>query len=101
QRDVKFEWGRLEFHHLSMAEFVGFLYRYNAPVQQAADRPVIDKTGLAGFFDFVLEWTPDRSDGAGLSIYSAIEQQLGLKLQSNKSPMEFLVIDHAEKPAVN
>jgi bla regulator protein BlaR1 len=105
QVDVKFGRGRLEFHHQSISGLAGYLYSHNAPVQQAADRPVIDQTGLSGFFDFTLEWTPDSPQpdptASGPSIYIAIEQQLGLKLQPERAPVEFLVIDHAEKPMVN
>lgn len=105
QFNVKFGQGRLEFQHQSMSRLAEYLYIHNAPVHEAADRPVIDKTGLQGFFDFTLEWTPDahRSDptASGPSIYTAIEQQLGLKLQPERSLVEFLVIDHAEKPTLN
>jgi uncharacterized protein (TIGR03435 family) len=68
------------------------------------DRPVFNGTGLTGTYDFSLEWTPD-SDGtsppAGPSIFSALPEQLGLKLESSKKPIEMLVIDHAEKPDAN
>ncbi len=63
------------------------------------------KTGLDGFYDFTLEWAPETTEydpAATLpSSYAAIEQQLGLKLQPKKPPIEFLVIDHAEKPTGN
>jgi uncharacterized protein (TIGR03435 family) len=105
QFSVKFGRGRLEFRHQTTSGLAEYLYTYNAPVQIAADRPVIDQTGLQGFFDFTLEWTPDTSQpdpaASGPSIYTAIEQQLGLKLQPEKSPVDFLVIDHAEKPEAN
>lgn len=69
--------------------------------QQPAERPVIDMTGLQGFFDFTLEWSPEatQADSAVTepSLFTALEQQLGLKLQAQKSSAEFLVIDHAEK----
>ncbi len=68
------------------------------------DRPVFNGTGLTGAYDFSLEWAPD-SDGkslpAGPSIFSALPDQLGLKLESSKKPIEMLVIDHAEKPDAN
>ena len=69
----------------------------------AAGRPVIDKTGLTGSYSFTLEWTPDGSpgDASGPSIFTAVEEQLGLKLESSKAPAEFLVVDHAEKPSGN
>jgi uncharacterized protein (TIGR03435 family) len=74
-------------------------------------RPVIDKTGLIGKFDFELSWaadltlatgTPDPvADASGPSIFTALQQQLGLRLDSQKGPIEMLVIDHAEKPTEN
>ncbi|MBZ5633528.1 MAG: TIGR03435 family protein [Acidobacteriia bacterium] len=75
-------------------------------------RPVIDKTGLTGKYDFVLEFTPDLSgiplpagfpgptDGAsdpGTNIASAVEKQLGLKLTSTKGKLDVIVVDRAEK----
>ena len=79
-------------------------------------RPVLDRTGLDGKYKFKLEWTEDRSpigkgdeiptdanppDPSGPSIFSAIQQQLGLKLESQKGPVEIIVIDRAEKPSAN
>jgi uncharacterized protein (TIGR03435 family) len=65
--------------------------------------PVVDETGLEGVFDFKLAWdpaadgiSPDDARDSGPSIYTAL-QQLGLKLESRKMPVDFLVIDHAEK----
>jgi uncharacterized protein (TIGR03435 family) len=70
------------------------------------DRPVIDKTGLTGSYDLKLNWAPDYGgppapDANGVDIFTAIQEQLGLKLESQKAPIEFLVIDHAEKPSEN
>jgi uncharacterized protein (TIGR03435 family) len=72
------------------------------------DRPVIDKTGLIGRFDFHLEFLPDEHgtpadpvDGAGPSIFTAVQEQLGLKLSPAKGPVEVIVVDHAEKPSPN
>jgi len=85
-------------------------------------RKVEDKTGLTGKYDFTLQWTPDESQGAmfkgpspepqgaasppppdasGPSIFTALEEKLGLKLESQKGPVEILVIDHVEKPSEN
>ncbi|HEY1759079.1 MAG TPA: TIGR03435 family protein [Bryobacteraceae bacterium] len=69
-----------------------------------AGRPVIDKTGLTGSYNFSLEYTPDGTPAdvaTGPSIFTALEDQLGLKLVSSKAPTEILVIDHAEKPTQN
>ncbi len=69
-------------------------------------RPVLDKTGLEGTYDFSLEWTPGDKQGTehGPSIFAAVQEQLGLKLlESNEqtASVQMLVIDHAEKPAEN
>jgi len=81
-------------------------------------RIVVDKTGLAGNYDFNLTWTPDnmpqRPPGApeplingnpidpnGPSIFTAVQEQLGLKLDSQKGPVSVLVIDRAERPTEN
>jgi uncharacterized protein (TIGR03435 family) len=79
------------------------------------DRPVLDRTGLKGGYDFELSWTPDLPAGfpeggqingqvvdtSGPTIFAAMEKQLGLKLEAQKGPVEILVIDHAEKPVEN
>jgi uncharacterized protein (TIGR03435 family) len=69
--------------------------------------PVVNRTGLPGIFNFKLRWTPERAKvpdtGAAEapSIFTAIQEQLGLRLRSQKAPVEILVIDHAEKPSEN
>ena len=60
------------------------------------DTPVIDATGLEGAFDFTLTWAPDGMP----SIFDALQEQLGLKLEAGKSNVEVLVIDHAERVPV-
>ncbi len=69
------------------------------------DRPVLDKTGLTGTYDYKLSWTPERdgvpSDSSSVILPIAVQEQLGLKLESQKAPIEILVIDHAEKPSAN
>jgi uncharacterized protein (TIGR03435 family) len=68
-------------------------------------RVVIDRTGLTGNFDVNLEWTLDdiqaASDGTGPSIFTAVQDQLGLKLESQKGPVEILIVERAEKPSEN
>ncbi len=72
-------------------------------------RPVRDLTGLTGKYDFRVEWTPDagpcpdapETAADGPSLFAAMQQQLGLKLESTKGPVEIIVIDHAEKPEGN
>jgi uncharacterized protein (TIGR03435 family) len=70
------------------------------------DRPVLDKTGLTGTYDYTLNWTPERDgvpppDSSGVTLPIAVQEQLGLKLESQKAPIEILVVDHAEKPSAN
>ena len=75
-------------------------------------RPVVDKTGIAGRYDLMLRWTPDNgaipapggSDSgadSAPSLLTALEEQLGLKLESEKGPVQVLVIDHVEQPTQN
>jgi len=59
--------------------------------------PVLNSTGLEGVFDFTLTWTPDNMQADGPSIFAALEEQLGLKLEASKSKVEVLVIDHVER----
>jgi uncharacterized protein (TIGR03435 family) len=68
------------------------------------DRTVVDKTGLAGNYDIYLKWTPDDRQGkpgAGPTLFTALEEQLGLKLDAVKGPVNALVVDHVEKPSEN
>jgi uncharacterized protein (TIGR03435 family) len=63
-------------------------------------RPVVDMTGLAGNYSFVVYFTPEgpnSADGSEPSIFGALQEQLGLRLEARKGPVELLVIDHAEK----
>jgi uncharacterized protein (TIGR03435 family) len=62
-------------------------------------RPVVDRTGLSGPFDLELTWSSDQTaDTAGPSIFTAIQEQLGLKLESQRAPIEVMVIDRLERP---
>ena len=82
-------------------------------IGQRQNRPVVDHTGLKGFWDFTLEFVPDGMserrgpDGAilppldGPNIYTALREQLGLKMQSQKIPVDVYIIDHVEKPTAN
>ena len=75
-------------------------------------RPVEDRTGLAGNFDIDLDWTPDRpppadapalpaTDSNGAGLFTALQEQLGLKVESRKNSIDMLVVDHAEPPTEN
>jgi uncharacterized protein (TIGR03435 family) len=97
----------LPARNTTMADFAG--------VMQAAvlDRPVVDQTGLTGKFDFTLKWEPDDSQFGGHvppasassdlqpNLFTAIQQQIGLKLDAVKTPVDVLVIDHVDKPSAN
>ena len=70
-------------------------------------RNVVDKTGVSGRFDIHLQWTPDQApagaDSVGLgasavSLFTALEEQLGLKVESSRGPVDVLLIDHIERP---
>jgi len=69
------------------------------------DRPVTNKTGITGRFDFHLEYARDGAapsdEPPGPSIFTAVQEQLGLKLTPAKGPGEFIVIDHVERPSEN
>lgn len=103
--------GKLVFLAMSVADFCQNL------MWNALDRPVIDKTGIAGKFNFRLEFAPDEttpffrsgsvdpvaapSEPVGPSIFTALQQQLGLKLQPGRGPIESIIIDHIERPSEN
>lgn len=95
--------GKMDATHCSMSYFSWLL-------SQFLDQPVIDQTGLTQFYDFKLEWTPEPPPGVdparlpptnGPDIYTALREQLGLKLESRKGPVEVMVIDHVQKPSEN
>jgi uncharacterized protein (TIGR03435 family) len=80
-------------------------------------RTVVDQTELTGYYDFTMQWAPDAGESVGPkglpeaprepqasdgpSLFTAIQEQLGLKLEGHKGPVEMLVIDKAEKPSEN
>ena len=74
---------------------------------RSVDLPVVNRTGLQGSFNLRLEWTQekaranDNSTAESPSIFTAIQEQLGLRLRAQKQPIEVLVIDHAELPSEN
>jgi uncharacterized protein (TIGR03435 family) len=100
-------------HNMTVANFAKWFQT------DVLDRPVIDRTGLTGFYDFTLKWTPDesqfprrRQNGAAMPSFSdgmseepalneAAERQLGLKIERIKTMVPVMVIDHAEKPGEN
>jgi uncharacterized protein (TIGR03435 family) len=65
------------------------------------DRPVLDKTEVSGVFDIDLKWSADSDTEAGPSLFTAVQEQLGLRLQASKSPIEALIIDRIDRPSKN
>jgi uncharacterized protein (TIGR03435 family) len=72
-------------------------------LSRVLERPVLDSTGLKGTYDIELKWTPDEGqrregdpDGPS-SIFTAVQEQLGLKLEGHRGPVEIIVVDHAER----
>jgi len=93
---------------VSIAGFADFLARRRSELP--VDLPVLDMTGLKGFYDLTLDWFPEPRpwghgktdvpvalDKSGPTLLVAIEEQLGLKLETRKAPIEILIVDHAEK----
>jgi uncharacterized protein (TIGR03435 family) len=102
--------GNLPATNATIADFAG--------VMQSAvlDRPVVDQTGLEGRFDFQLKWTPDETQFGGMGarvpspaddaaappdLFTAMQDQLGLKLQATKAAADVIVIDRVSKPSEN
>jgi uncharacterized protein (TIGR03435 family) len=102
--------GRMVVSNATMGEF--------AQAMQGAvlDRPVVDRTGIKGRYDFTLDWTADDTQFAAFGprppaasgapdalpdLFTAIQQQLGLKFESTKATVEVFVIDRVEKPSAN
>lgn len=89
--------GRIDSRNTSMEHFAQILGRQ-------MDLPVLNRTGLDGVYNLKLEWTPEaaqQGNDAGPTIYTAIQEQLGLRLRSARMPVDVLVIDHAERPTEN
>ncbi|HWE84498.1 MAG TPA: TIGR03435 family protein [Terracidiphilus sp.] len=106
--------GDLGVRNLTMAEFATWMQ------SSVMDKPVMDQTGLKDKYDFTLKWTPDDSQFAQFrgavapapqpagenpnappSLYTAVQEQLGLKIEATKAPDDVIVIDHVEKPSPN
>jgi len=96
----------LPARNASMKDFTSLLQR------AILDRPVVDRTGLSGRYDFELEWAPDESQFGGdipaasatapsLPLFSAMQQELGLKLEPTKASIDALVVDAVERPSEN
>ena len=96
-------------HDATMGDFAALLTR------TTLDRPILDRTGLEGRWDFTLRWLWDESQFGGQvppppagdpaaslpPLFTAIQEQLGLKLESQKADVPVLVIDHVDRPSPN
>jgi len=105
--------GSMKVMNMTMAAFCSVMQRV------VLDKPMVDQTGLTDRYDFTLKWTPDESQfiqmrGAGYSVpaggddpnappglYTAIQEQLGLKLEATKALTDVIVVDRAERPSAN
>jgi len=104
------QWGKLVGRNAGIKDFA-------AQIQNVVlDRPVVDETGLSGRYDFTLSWTPDESQFTPITerippptdpanapppLFTAIQEQLGLKLEAGNARADVIVIDRLEKPAPN
>jgi uncharacterized protein (TIGR03435 family) len=101
--------GAMVNQNATMADFAGVMQG------SVLDRPVVDRTGLPGRYDFTLNWTPDESQFGGMgvrvpppppdaqapSLFTAMQEQLGLRLDSTRAQVEVFVIDRIERPSEN
>ena len=69
--------------------------------EQSLDRPVVDETGLSGWYAAYIEWSDDVTQTEKPSLFTAVREQLGLKLETAERPLEVIVIDGAERPSPN
>jgi uncharacterized protein (TIGR03435 family) len=98
---------KLPARNATIAQFASMMQR------GVLDLPVVDQTGLTGRYDFDLEWAPDESQFGGQlrratnpdesrpSLFAAMQEQLGLKMQTAKGPVSAIVVDRAERPSEN
>jgi uncharacterized protein (TIGR03435 family) len=96
----------LPARNATMSEFASVMQR------AILDRPVVDKTGLSGRYDFDLTWAPDETqfggevrpapeDAPSPPFFEAVQQQLGLRLEATRGPVEALVVDNVDRPSEN
>jgi len=98
--------------HVTLPARNATIVQFAAMMQRTVlDRPVVDQTGLSGTYDFDLEWTPDENQFGGSlpqspestkpSLFIAMQEQLGLRLEATRGPVRALVIDRVERPSEN
>jgi uncharacterized protein (TIGR03435 family) len=103
--------GDLGVRNATMGDFTSMILQ-----GAVLDRPVLDQTAITGRYDFTLLWTPDDSQFSGMgakippptdnaaappNLYTAIQEQIGLKLDATQAPAEVFIVDHVEKPSAN
>ena len=98
--------------HVELPARNATIMQFAAMMQRVVvDRSVVDQTGLSGTYDFDLEWTPDENQFSGNlprsaestkpSLFVAMQEQLGLRLEATRGPVQTLVIDRVERPSEN
>ena len=99
---INYGWNHLEVQGANSLQLLAEI------LSQAVGREVLDRTGITGRYDLTLKWTPDDATSAAPitanaapSIFTALQEQLGLKLELQKGPVQVQVIDHAETPSGN
>jgi uncharacterized protein (TIGR03435 family) len=108
-RGVRFRGlGRIAGVMASMPQLAVLLSDFRMNGVSILDRPVLDRTGLTGVYDFTLEWSAEEQSSdrtavnpSASSIFTAVQEQLGLKLEAQKAPVEFFIIDQVAKPTEN
>jgi uncharacterized protein (TIGR03435 family) len=106
---IGFSCGAMTVINASVGDLASLMQRY-----VALDRPIVDDTGIRGRYDLKLSWTPDfsqchgqlpgparSSDDAPPSLYTAFEEQLGLRLEAAREPTQVMEIDHVDRPSEN
>jgi uncharacterized protein (TIGR03435 family) len=82
--------GTIVYQHVSPLTLAVLLSRFT-------DLPVLDMTGLKTQYDVDLHWTNDKPGDDAPSLYAAVREQIGLKLETRKGPLDVVVVDHAER----
>ncbi len=89
--------GQIKSNRMSTGQLAGM-------VSRLLGVPIMDKTGLTGYYDFLLKWTPEETTGdtnLGPSIFTTLQDVLGLRLVAGKELVDIIVIDHVERPSEN
>ncbi len=103
---VAYSPGQLSAANATIADLATFLQRF------VTDRPVFDRTGITGKYDLILQWTPDKLEteesrkdndrnDSFPGLFTAVQEQLGLKLQEERHPTQVFVVDHVDMPSEN